>query len=912
MASAGQEVELFQGGTKANVPHRGSFYQNLRFKQGEWSTRPGFGQVAQFDSTLGDTTPGGDVQLGYGKPLGSHAFLTNFGHLQVITVLPLFAFTGNVRSSGTGRWSNMIAVSVYDYSTDARWEVALHRHTSEMNESVHPIRDWHGVYQTASDVDYEDWLVREDDVWFFHEYNDSLFFGSHSVGLFNYLPADFTDAVRRQQVDGSRDFRAIAGYGESCLIRRVSASPGVFDKLKYFDAAAYPRPIDVTDWDGRLVLARGRNVYFSERGLPPSVLALNFRTVTGDSEIVAVHRARDGVLVFFEREVWLYTPNIGSINSTGRSVQICDGVGIASSRAVVSSDDKVFWCDRNGVYVYGGGLQYQRISDDIEPFFHSFVSNPLSSYFVDEGFINTGQLDPLTVYDYASAGDVSLSFDPVDRHLLLTCPDLGITFVWLNGLWSIWNYQSVSNLLNDTVGATSSLPFPQLVCSRGIVFAVCGPELMTPVDAIEDAREQPIGSYLICELGRGGGLDRSVESFEDRRAGSGSYTLTAGDGAGSIYFGEPIELGPSYKFPSGQVKSNCVLVPVSVVIARSSNERVQTMHIQFQFDNSYWKPVQDTSSPYSIDLVFPPERFNSHEAWGLKSGTAPAAGASEARVYVFATGATSTTGDQVRMHWNGLDAGLYPVIAGSSAPYMNLAHAHSEKLFFFPFERLQTTSSNDAIGFGYLFDRAEWRSQPGVAVADRDFDIFAWAYSSLSPDRTHSADDSAYPVDWAALPGLFTHPSKAQLLFRSLYMRVRSFGQSQSPIYPNSTFGLLNVVVGGDSRSWASQVIDFTGGAIQSLSSVNSIRTRIQTAALAMSDVVFNLVGKWGSGSDSTKGNLLIADDPVNDVAVSDVVSGADLDVMMFGHVRNRAERVGVSSAIMMYRIRGGRRRRGR
>ena len=116
----------------------------------------------------------------------------------------------------------------------------------------------------------------------------------------------------------------------------------------------------------------------------------------------------------------------------------------------------------------------------------------------------------------------------------------------------------------------------------------------------------------------------------------------------------------------------------------------------------------------------------------------------------------------------------------------------------------------------------------------------------------------------------------------------------------------------GDSRRWAAQIVDYVGGAVQKVTGVTSIRTRIQTAALAMSDVVFNLVGKWGSGSDETKGNLLVADDPVNEIAVSDVVSGADLDVMMFGHVRNRAERVGLSSAIMMYRVRGGRRRRGR
>lgn len=938
MASSGQEVELLQGGMKLNSPDRGSFYQNLRFKQGEWSTRPGFGQVAQFDTTLSKQTTDKSTEYGYGDPLGSHVMLTNFGHLQIVTVLPLFAFTGNVeagaggKGGSVGQWSNLVAVSIYDYTTDCRWEEVLSRHTSEMNEDLFPMRGWKGVYQSSVYHNREDWIPQGGRPWFFHEFVDSLFFGSPDVGMFVYTPCDFY-ASRRQQVDGSVDYSGFSstGYSESACVRLVSPTSGTFDKAYvYLDRAGFPKPSDVTDWGGRMVLASGRDLYFSDSSAPSSVIAINVVTIPGDSEIVAIEGTQEGVVVFFDRETWVYYPSRGALNNTGRRIQISDSVGADSPRAVISADELVFWCDRNGVYSTSGGMDYKVLSDDIEPFFHSYVSNPFSSYWIDSGNYDGSNPTARSFYAFADAGLINLTYDPIDKHLFITCPALGISFVWQQGVWVLWNYQSLANTVASEFNATDNLALSQLVCGGGHVFSVCGRETYSPADQIQlggtgaaESRNAKMGSYFITELGRGGGLDRSVESFEDNRKMSGSYReflytaggLTGVAGRDRLLLGEPVDPGPSYRFPSGQAVSDCVLVPVRVSFNSTSTfYRVQSFDLVFQFDNQYWRPVTytdaaDGAGQTRVDLVFPPERSISREAWGLKAGTAAVPAQNQASVYDVAGAAYSATGNELRLYWDGSIPAFFPVAANSSAPYMNFTQDQNHLLFYLPFQRLLPTA--DAMSLGLVVTDARFEQLPAVGPLQTwAFTVYHWMPGSAG--SKHAADDVAYPVDWVALPGPVSVPDGSQLLFRSLYMRLKSQGAAATVVHGSSTFGLFNVVVAGDARKWAAQIIDYTGGAIQAIISAASIRTRLQTAALAMVDVVFGSNSKWGTESDSSKGNVLIADDPVNDIAVSDAVRGAEVDVMMFGHIRNRAEKIGLSAAKMMYRIVGGRRRRGR
>lgn len=902
MPARGREVELLGEGMKVNAPDRGSFYQNMWFKQGEWRNRPGFGQLAQIDTTLSLPHTDKISEYGYTKRLLSHAMVTDFGHVQVLTLLEGKVFTGNVEDDTVGFWTDAIFLSIYDETSGARWEEVLHRHTSEAVETLS--LPWvRGVHRTNQSGEYSDYVGIGDEPWFFHEYQDRVFFGSPDVGLFVYLPCDFTTVPRRQQVDGTSETSYASGFNESALVRKLTATVGAFGTdTDYIDDASFPVPVDAVDVDGRLALASGRTVWFSDRNWPTQILAGNNVQVASDRPITAMDRLNDQLYVFTAGSVDIYQPSRGDLSSRGQWVPLSDSDGALWPSAVCRGEDKLFWMDLNGVYMTGGGLSYQRISDDIEPFFHDYISNPLTSYWVNNGFANLSNVPPRTVYDFNDPDRASLSYDTVNKRLFVTVPSQGISLVWDRGVWSLWNYESLADTGGEVAG-TNSLFWPQLLTIDDRVLMVCGTELYSPFDGSEagglgvgEALNAVSGSYFVLEHGRGGNLDRTVEDFEDLRGTSGFFRKQEGVVDGSvIWLGEPVPLEDLYEFPAGRIRSNCVLVPVHAKFANTW--QIDQIHLTLRFDNSLWRVVTQGAADPKIEMIFPPERHPSRLGWGIN---APVAGASESQVYNH-TGGTNPTGNEARFHWDGTAA---TAGVGYSAPYMNVNDNHRNPLFYFALERLD--ASTDAMSFGFDVQVASYRY---AGPTTGGITVFHWVHAS--PASLHEADDVAQPLDWVVLPKA-TSFEGAQMLARVLYMRVRSSGKAVSVIKNDSTFGLFNTIIFSDQRKVAAQIIDFASEGIQRVVDKLPIRARMQPTAGVNDEVTYNDVATWGDTGNSANGNVLLGDEPVDDIAVSDRVRGSEVSVMLFGHLRNRAERVGVSSLRMMYRLRGGRRVRGR
>ena len=86
-----EEVDLLSTGVVADAPTAGTFALNMIHREGAWSVRKGFGQVAQYDTSM-STNPrvvmGGASDIwGYSQHLGSYLIRTRFGHMQVVSVL---------------------------------------------------------------------------------------------------------------------------------------------------------------------------------------------------------------------------------------------------------------------------------------------------------------------------------------------------------------------------------------------------------------------------------------------------------------------------------------------------------------------------------------------------------------------------------------------------------------------------------------------------------------------------------------------------------------------------------------------------------------------------------------------------------------------------------------------------------
>ena len=101
--------------------------------------------------------------------------------------------------------------------------------------------------------------------------------------------------------------------------------------------------------------------------------------------------------------------------------------------------------------------------------------------------------------------------------------------------------------------------------------------------------------------------------------------------------------------------------------------------------------------------------------------------------------------------------------------------------------------------------------------------------------------------------------------------------------------------------------------------SKNTLRTRVQRSDGELVDKVFQSGGTdivWGNpgaaDAASDPGNLLIGDEDTSTLSVSMSVKGQSFSVMNFGFIMNRAERLLIEGVKAVFRVVGGRRRRGR
>ena len=108
------ELEVLSKSSSVNTASKGHLYGNLRRRKDGWEVRPGFGQVAQFDTYV--RTVGSDAPYGYKSVLGSTVMLTSFGHYQIVTVLLARVRVSSSRNQGP--FQDAYCVSVYDVTAE--------------------------------------------------------------------------------------------------------------------------------------------------------------------------------------------------------------------------------------------------------------------------------------------------------------------------------------------------------------------------------------------------------------------------------------------------------------------------------------------------------------------------------------------------------------------------------------------------------------------------------------------------------------------------------------------------------------------------------------------------------------------------------------------------------------------------
>lgn len=955
MATKAQEVQVLRDGIQANAPTPGSFALNMLHSNNCWQVREGFGQVTQFDTEMSAvyTGVGGSVangEWGFTKHMGSHLIKTSFGNLQMLSV-----FLAKIQTSQAGGSSNtgysqlgqIYVASVYDLTTNERFEVPLYPHTSQTavtssyNDAVPTTlggRTFTGVavsgvedllpqYQTCKSESYESWLQAEDEFFYFEEFADILYFGNSYTGTWAYLPASF-NGTRKTFIDKFNLREYAYPYGESSMITPVVLSPGInVDAYEYFRTADMPNAVDVAVVQGRMVYAEGNTVFFSDPFYPNAIVGDNYADIPSEESITAIAEHNSNLVIFTANETWLYQPAVGDLAAGGRITRVSDTVGCVGPNAKCRMGAALVWVDTSGVYQTTSGLNMSRLSDDVLPFFErEGMTNPLTSYFVDHGKADpSAREQPTTTLRFKPEG-VKCTYVASMNMLSICVPDLSGALVLSNGKWSWWTFESMVAQSGGSavVGVSQNLPAPWVLNYQDDIFAVAGPD----VQALTDEAVNPVSgsdinfdvtsrSFFIMEYGRGGSIDRSVSDEDDRKiTGYGAYTPGVGTGAtplGGLYLHDPIKVPVGYVFPSGVTTATTddyILVLFSIVLSQSMD--VDTIEIDLAFDNTHWKPVFNHATQADVDFLLPTERLASAAGW-RNTGTP------DGEVHVYSdSGMTSSSQDgkflKVKWDYNGLTTGY------QHAPHMNLNVLRDNRLIYLPFKRISAKADENTSGMGwsllttmgtthFTVSDGGTTIRPGVNIFNR------W---SLATTSVRKEDSVAQPVDWAYKSTNVGLEGGNELKMRGLWANLLSHGTGTDKLDSVWPYGTFNTLVGSDRKEWMAQVIDATPAqaAVEQAVGTNTLRTRVQKADKTLVEKTFGANTVWANKDESepttVRGTVLIGDEDTSNIAVSMSVKGESFSVMNFGFIMNRAEKLWLEGVKAVFRVVGGRRRRGR
>ena len=892
------EIQILQTTTDLRDKSNESWLQNVWAVGDAVEVRPGWGQLAQLDTTASQAVDSNS--FGYEKHLGSQLIQTVFGHEQIVSI-----FSGKAavyekdRSVGASDFENRTFVRIYDLATNQHWEEILVRHTSSFNDGALP--QWHGSYETNAVRDNSGFVDGGQQQFFFTLFGGDLFFGNPYAGTFVYHPADF-QKIRRQQLHNADEQDWHPGYAETCLVLPLALAPGFDSKThRYLSQGELGAVQAMEVIQNRMVYAVGNTLFFSDVRTPNAIKGNDFQEITSQADIVAMRRFKDALLIYTDTETFYYLPNNSGLASGGRMVRVSDSVGCLSQNTVIEAAGSIYWVDRRGIYSTATGLDIEKVSAPIDPFFtaETLVTNPMTSYFESaSGFANPTTKDHPRTYLGFYRDNVSIAYSSKYEAIIVCFPKLNGAWCFRRG-WSWWTMESVvsAEAGAPVVERKENLLNPWVVAGKRGFYSVLSNYPVAVNDVIvtsAGAQDDDLTprSYVICELGRGGGTDRSnavgydyskgFRSFdEDERILGAKYRAVTTTSSGATWYMRPPKIldNGDYLFPFDYVAST-THVP-------------DKLHLWFRYDSTKWKASgwDAAGTDTNIDLLF-----------GSEAG--PLAGATDLAATYNAAGAatTGTTANEIRITINGNKAGY----SSSYSPLINTFNRYSSPVFYVRFRPLSSSLNGLGITATTTLHKIGDELSTGPVYVDASF--YAWSPVYAAELKQSEAGGAEQSVDWAYKAPQVTDGGK-QLMARGIYAGLKSRGSATSKLETGWAWGVYNVLLGSDFKGWVSQIVDYDDNISRVVDKL-SIRSRIRDSNDAMQTKTFSGTPKWGSTGTPADGNYLIDDSQEDIIAISDSVKGESLSYMVFGFIRNKAERLAMKALNAVIRPAGNRNRR--
>jgi len=1006
MAVKYEEVDILGEGIEYATPTKGTFALNMLRRQGAWEVRQGFGQLAEFDTlmpfAIGPALNNSSRDWGYKAHIGSYALQTDFGHTQIVSVFTAIVYSdeasgyepipSTTADTYGGQIEEVYLVDIYDVTTGERWEEPIYTHTSESGVSERDMPYRLGNYETNLQKDAQSWRsAYSTDPCFFAEVGDTLYFGTKSMPLYAYSPCTFRGNRHRECAsfrDGTHGDGGSGGatarpewagpYSESSMVWRVRPSNGQYpETYNYRTSSTLPQPEALIAYEGALVIANERVLYFSNIFEPTVFIDQNIVIVPTEKEITALGRAGQNIYIFTDTETWAYAPGAGDLLGEGMApVRISDSMGCINQNTTTNYGEALIWVSRLGVHVASGGFDIQTISGPIEPLFTDFITDPSTTFFTattaNTGAATYGSSAPQrNSVVTLETSMVNVTYCDHLRALLVTLPEQRATLCFSDDQWSLWSYESNTVEASDGYGGTApyaaqNIHNPWMLSIEQRLFCIGSVQADNFSD---DARTKSYSwsetttarSFYIMEYGRGGAIDRSVDD-EDFRMISGKYRIDwsntslgvfASTTRSAIVFDKWIPVEPQYLFwgagaagptPNGEsapaAPEVTYLVPVKIIPAKddfdlinSATFGINIVRVRFAFDNTHWQPIFIPGTT-NIDLQLPPERMSSRRAWTTHTCLDSTAGY-----------AASVDGDVVSLIWDGVGGGAWegdaggthePVAATSGG--MNVAPYRENILCYIPMK----TRSGSYPSVDGMSQMGITSDSGGLAIIDNNratpasviLGAYIWQQWARFPRHREDIQGSlhrtpiAQPVDWAYMGPDIALNSDTRVKLRGLAATMLSRGQG-TDVVNSWTQGLFNTMLAADLKSWMAQVVDYIGGVATFRRPVSittnlyptprtdeTIRDRIPEATPSQ-QAEFGGGVQWGTSipfsTTFEADTCLIGDEEVDTIVTSSSVKGTSASAMLFGFMRNPAERLKFSSVKALFRVVAqNRRRKGR
>jgi len=962
MAIKSKETEVIGKGIDALTISNSSFVQNMYWREGAWHVRKGFGTLGEFDSTLSKYTENIRVPAvgeGYQKHLGSHLMRTDFGHEQIISVFELLGWTTTMNDSSAKRL-NMFAVHIYDITTDDHWEELVTFNTSESDVAL-PLR--HGHYEEAGT--YANPVIKQTNTnnqVSFAEQNDILYMVSETLGILYYKPASF----RGNRSKAIETTRSTSVYSDNTLINRLVLTSNLSFSAEYDYFEFFPQPImSLSSLGNRLVYLAKDRIYISDNNnKSQSVVIDNALLVPSDYDITAAKEINGNLLIFTEKETFVFQPSQTFLPIQGRLTKISESVGCSNAGVVTKFHNTVLWADGNGVHTNGGDLSIDTISGGLKNFWDSYLTNPISHYLTETGEASAIAPQPKiqTSYDPSFA---NICYFEELKLILLTIPSQRITLCLSeNKEWSLWSWDSPAYFetegLEDVpkVGVRQSMSCEQIVASPTEMYAIGLDDtnkISTDYAKTWDGaayqqninRLQAFKSFYITHYGRGGAIDRSSEE-EDYRYGIGEWEKQAvsplapplgvldASAQWELYFGEPLKVEKGLVVDGTTLSQGSLLVPVyakAPFISFSDPWQYTplTLQIQFDWDGENWLPV-NTGNKVNIIFPSPMERLGAGMGFGIPgfpmgvNAQAQITTTSRMNIDVDAFTASGPGGTYNMTHFLNQVEVARGNQSGTSVSCIPLVRRKKTLLFYIPFEAanaLTTSKMNINTVAGFMF----YDNFDTVPVAATNYfraQPYVFNQSKLGPADLNTQDAKAQGVTWAYSSAPVGIEDSNRYKARGIWAQLKSKGTADNEITNGwgTTASKLkprtyNTVVSSDNRQWNSQVVDYadTEGISQSDllrdGEQNSIRTQIRNTNNVMGYKVFGDTDNTWGDKGTQVGTVLIDDKQFGSLNDSNSVRGEWFSWMFFGHMLNKAEELVIKSAKAAVRVLGGRRRKG-